>query len=59
MDIKELKIKNEPELKTMLAEQREKLRQARFDLAEKKIKNVKIIPETRKTIARILTLLKK
>jgi ribosomal protein L29 len=59
MDFKELKLKNENELKLLLAEQREKLRKTKFDLAEKKIKNVNIISETRKTIARILTLLKR
>ncbi|OGZ34182.1 MAG: 50S ribosomal protein L29 [Candidatus Portnoybacteria bacterium RBG_19FT_COMBO_36_7] len=58
MEIKELKIKSDQELELSLREFREKLRRLRFDLAEKKLKNVGEISESRKTIARILTILK-
>jgi large subunit ribosomal protein L29 len=58
MNIKELKTKNDQELELSLKEFREKLRKLSFDLAEKKLKNVGEISESRKTIARILTILK-
>jgi len=58
MDIKELKIKTDQELELALKEFREKLRKLSFDLAEKKLKNVGEISQSRKTIARILTILK-
>lgn len=57
MKIKELKEKSEKELRTMLVESCEKLRQARFDMASKQPKNLKMIGQLRKDIARILTLL--
>ena len=46
------------ELQRTLREKREKLRQLRFDLAAGKVKNVREIRETKKDIARLLTLLK-
>lgn len=55
MDIKELKTKNAQELEMLLKELREKQRKLKFDLAEKKLKNPHEFGETRKTIARILT----
>lgn len=58
MKIKELRQKPEKELQHLLQENREKLRQFRFDLASKKLKNIRQIRETRKDIARILTLTK-
>jgi len=42
----------------MLPEEREKLRQLKFDLVSGKIKNVRQIREIKKDIARILTILK-
>jgi len=56
MKNKELKVKTDQELELSLKEFREKLRKLNFDLAEKKLKNVGEISESRKTIARILTL---
>ncbi len=56
--MKELRQKTENELKAILADCREKLRQLRFDLASGKIKNVKEFRLTKKRIARILTALK-
>ena len=58
MKIFELKQKNKDELQRMLAEERERLRVLRFDLAVGKIKNVREIRKIRKNIARILTLLR-
>ena len=58
MKIKELKTKTEQELELSLGELREKLRKMKFDLAEKKLKNSGEISDTRKTIARILTLIR-
>jgi large subunit ribosomal protein L29 len=58
MDLKELKIKGLEELKTLLAEKREKLRDMRFKLALDSHKDVREVREIKKTIARILTLIK-
>jgi large subunit ribosomal protein L29 len=57
MKIKELTTKNDQELEIHLKEMREKLRRLKFDLAEKKLKNSGEISGSRKTIARILTIL--
>lgn len=46
------------ELQRILQEKREKLREFRFNLAAGKVKNVREIRETKKDIARILTILK-
>ena len=59
MKITELKQKSRKELQKLLMDNREELRQMRFDLASGKIKNVKEIRQVRKDIARILTILKK
>ena len=58
MKVKELKDKSKEELTKLLIEIREKLRQLKFDLSAGKVKNIDEIRETRKTIARLLTLLK-
>ena len=58
MKIIELKQKNKEELQGMVAEDRERLRVLRFDLAAGKVKNVREIRKIRKDIARILTLLR-
>ncbi len=58
MKVKELSQKTEKELKDLLIENRHKLGQFKFDLASKKLKNVRQIRELRKDIARILTILK-
>ena len=58
MKVQELKQKPEDELKKLLQDNREKLRQLKFDLASGKVKNVREIRELKKDIARILTLLK-
>ena len=58
MKISELRQKTESELKKILRESREKLRQLRFDLVAGKVKNVREIRKIKKEIAQILTLLK-
>lgn len=57
MKISEIKQKKENVLQKMLAEDREKLRQFKFDLSAGKINNVKKIRAVKKDIARILTVL--
>ncbi|MBI5079092.1 50S ribosomal protein L29 [Candidatus Wolfebacteria bacterium] len=51
--------KNKPseELTKNLADYREKLRKLNFDLSAGKVKNISEIKETKKTIAKILTII--
>jgi len=58
MRIQELRQKSKPEIETLLREDREKLRQMRFDLASGKIKNISEIRKIKKDVARIMTILK-
>ncbi len=58
MKLKELRQKNKEELQKILADDREKLRQMRFDLAAGKVKNVREIRKARKEISQILTIIK-
>jgi large subunit ribosomal protein L29 len=58
MKIAELSQKSKSELQQLLPEKRERLRALRFDLASGKVKNVREVRQTKKDIARILTLLK-
>jgi len=58
MEIKELKLKTEKELRQILNEFRDKLRDLRFKDANKQLKDVREIRVVKKTIARILTLVK-
>ena len=55
MKIGELKQKPAEELKKLLQDNRESLRQLKFDLASGKVKNVREIRKIKKDIARILT----
>ena len=59
MKSKELKEKNENELRELLQSSRHKLLELRMRGAESRPKNVKEAKEIRKNIARILTLLQK
>jgi len=56
--MEELKKKNEKELKQLLAEKREALREFRFSMKGSRIRNTKEGSQLRKDIARILGLLK-
>ncbi|MDP2855704.1 MAG: 50S ribosomal protein L29 [bacterium] len=58
MKTKELQKLADSEFKKTLEQNQEKLRSLRFDLASGKVKNVREIRETRKTIARIYTIIK-
>ena len=58
MKIKELRLKNDNELKRDLAALREKTRELRFKALSQEVKNVREVRGIRKDIARILTLLK-
>jgi len=56
-EIQQLKTKSLTELQKDLTDYREKLRSLQFDLAQGKVKNIKEIKETKKIIARILTII--
>ena len=58
MKLTELRRKSKDELGKILTDNREKLRQLRFDLSAGKVKNVREIRHIKKEIAQILTLLK-
>jgi len=58
-DQQELKLKPLAELQKQLADNYERLRGLKFDLAQGKVKNIREIKETKKTIARILTVINK
>ena len=57
MKISEIKQKPKNELQKLLQDDRENLRQLRFDLSAGKVKNVREIRKIKKDIARILTIL--
>ena len=59
MKLKELKEKGAGELEKMLREERERVRALRFAVATNQETKVRKIRASRKTIARILTLIKK
>lgn len=56
-EIEKIRQKSKIELKRLLIEKRERLRQLRFDLSAGKIKNFREIRKVRREIARILTFL--
>lgn len=57
MKIKEIREKNSEELKKLLAEKREDVRNLRFDIAAKQAKNNRKLRNDKKDIAKILTVL--
>jgi|GEM_PF-1638063 len=59
ISIKELRQKSEKELLTLLNEEKEKLRKLRFSNSEGKLRRNHLFTQKRRTIARILTILKK
>ena len=58
MKIAEIRKKSGLELEKLLGELRRKLRALRFDLVSGKVKNIREIRKIKKSIARILTILK-
>jgi ribosomal protein L29 len=58
MELKDLTQKNASELRVLLAETRERLRDLRFRVSQEAHKDVREIREVRTAIARILTLLR-
>lgn len=58
MKSRELRRKTEKELRENLGNLREKLRDFRFNLSGGKVKNIRELRQTKRDIARILTLLK-
>lgn len=59
MKFSELQIKQPVELHMLLAQYREQLREARFRVNARQLKNVREIRVLRKTIAQILTALRR
>ena len=59
MTIKELRQVTERELVNILREMQEKLRELRFKAVRRELKNVREVRDTKRTIARIMTLFKK
>lgn len=57
MQAKELREKNNEELKKILDEKREKARRFRFDIASKQVKNNRELRNEKRDIAKILTIL--
>lgn len=58
MDIADLRKKEGPELKRLLAAERERLRDLRFRTAAGQLKDVRQVRKARATIARLLTVLR-
>ncbi len=55
MKYAELKVKTSEELTSLLRETRNVLQKARFSVHQKQLKNVRLMREYKKTIAKILT----
>jgi ribosomal protein L29 len=58
MNVKELKNLAEQELKKLIEDKKQRLRELRFDLSSGKVKNVREIRQAKKMIAQSLTILK-
>lgn len=58
MKIREIRRKSIKELQEILVNLRDKLRELRFNLAGGKVKNIKEIRQTKRDIARLLSILK-
>ena len=58
MKIKEIENKSKVDLIDLLFKKREALRKSKFSVLSGKVKNIKLISEIKKDIARILTVLK-
>lgn len=55
MKIKDIREKTEKDLEKMLAAERERIRDLRFKVSQRQLKNLSEIQGAKKTIARILT----
>ncbi|NQU83828.1 MAG: 50S ribosomal protein L29 [Parcubacteria group bacterium] len=58
MKTQELREKSENEIKKLLAEKREGLRDLRFKVSQRQLKNIREVRKVKKSIARFLTILK-
>ena len=58
MKAKELREQSEKQLQILIKESKEKLKNLRFSIANKQIKDYSDIKKTRKIIARVMTVLK-
>lgn len=58
MKAKEMRQKSKDELEKIIKDDREKIRQLRFNLSSGKVKNIKEAGNLKKKIARVLTILK-
>lgn len=58
MELKEIRSKSDEELRKLLAEQRERLRDLRFKVSTRQHKTVRDVREVKSNIARILTVIK-
>jgi len=58
MDVKDIHKRDKKELEKLVIELKKKLSDLRFKFSSNKLKNVKEINQTKKEIARILTVLK-
>ncbi|MBI2552328.1 50S ribosomal protein L29 [Candidatus Uhrbacteria bacterium] len=56
MTIKELRQLGEKERQKLFQELKDKMRELRFKAARRELKNIREIRETKKTVARILTI---
>ncbi len=59
MKVIELQKKSKPELEKLIRDKSEHLRVLRFSLAAGKLKNVRELRETKRDIARILTIMRR
>ncbi|MCX6794896.1 MAG: 50S ribosomal protein L29 [Candidatus Falkowbacteria bacterium] len=59
MDFKELQTKSEAELRKILGQNREKLRELRFKDSNKQLKNIREIRTVKEQVAHVLTILNK
>jgi large subunit ribosomal protein L29 len=58
MKVEEIRKKTEKELHKILAEQRDELREIRFKVASRQLKDYKKVDKIKKIISRILTIMK-
>ena len=58
MKVKEIENKSKSDLIDLLFKKRDLLRKSKFNVLSGKVKNIKMISETKKDIAKILTVLK-